>query len=68
MQTAYCLDGGQTGEMVFQGRPYNHIDFGVERTVSDNIYFASAIGAVEIQEPIPDRAKLRLCSAEELSC
>ena len=67
VQTAYCLDGGQTGEMVFQGRPYNHIDFGVERTVSDNIYFASAIGAVEIQEPIPDRAKLRLCPAEELS-
>jgi hypothetical protein len=67
VHTAYCLDGGQTGEMVFQGRPYNHIDFGVERTVSDNIYFASAIGAVEIQEPIPDRAKLRLCPAEELS-
>ena len=49
---AYCLDGGQTGEMVFRGRPYNHIDFGWERTVSDNIYFASAIGGTEILEPV----------------
>ena len=49
---AYCLDGGQTGEMVFRGRPYNHIDFGWERTVSDNIYFATAIGGTEILEPV----------------
>lgn len=41
---AYCLDGGQTGEVFFQGKPYNHIDFGNERTVSDIIYFATAIG------------------------
>ena len=52
MRWAYCLDGGQTGEMVFRGRPYNHIDFGWERTVSDNIYFASAIGGTEILEPV----------------
>ena len=67
VRTAYCMDGGQTGEMVFRGRPYNHIDFRVERTVSDNIYFASAIGAEEILEPVPDRAKIRLRPAEELS-
>lgn len=47
VRTAYCLDGGQTGEIVFQGAPYNHIDFGTERTVSDIIYFASAIPASE---------------------
>ncbi len=40
---AYCLDGGQTGEIVFQGRPFNHVDFGAERLVSDIIYFATAI-------------------------
>ncbi len=40
---AYALDGGQTGELVFEGEPYNHIDFGAERTVSDIIYFATAI-------------------------
>ena len=40
---AYCLDGGQTGELVFQGQPFNHIDFGTERLVSDIFYFASAI-------------------------
>ena len=41
--TAYCLDGGQTGEVVFRGEPYNYIDFGAERTVSDIVYFATAI-------------------------
>ena len=41
--TAYCLDGGQTGEVVFRNEPYNYIDFGAERTVSDIIYFATAI-------------------------
>ena len=45
---AYCLDGGQTGELVFQGRPYNHVDWGNERPVSDNIYFATAIGGTEV--------------------
>lgn len=63
--TAYCLDGGQTGEMVFQGRPYNHIDFGEERRVSDDIYFVTGIGAQEILEPISDRATLSLSVAEE---
>lgn len=45
---AYCLDGGQTSEIVFQGRPYNHVDYGEERPVSDNIYFATAIGGTEV--------------------
>ena len=40
---AYALDGGQTGELVFRGVPYNHIDYGKERLVSDIIYFASAL-------------------------
>ena len=65
VRTAYCLDGGQTGEMVFRGRPYNHVDFGEERHVSDNIYFATGIGAEEILEPIPDTAKLSLRLAED---
>ncbi len=43
VQTAYCLDGGQTGEVVFRGTPYNYIDFGVERTVSDILYFVTAV-------------------------
>ena len=43
VQTAYCLDGGQTGEVVFRGQPYNYIDFGVERTVSDILYFVTAV-------------------------
>lgn len=48
---AYCLDGGQTGEIVFQGRAYNHVDVvngQKERPVSDNIYFATAIGGMEV--------------------
>ena len=40
---AYNLDGGQTSEIVMNGEPVNYIDFGAERTVSDIIYFASAI-------------------------
>ena len=42
-QTAYCLDGGQTGEVVFRGKPYNYIDFGMERTVSDILWFSTGI-------------------------
>lgn len=47
VRTAYALDGGQTSEIVFQGEPYNYIDFGAERLVSDIIYFASAIPSEE---------------------
>ena len=66
VRTAYCLDGGQTGEMVFRDRPYNHIDFGEERRVSDNLYFASAMGGIEILEPVPDRAALGLSLAAQI--
>ncbi len=45
--TAYCLDGGQTGEVYFCGSVYNYIDFGLERPVSDILYFATAIPAAE---------------------
>ena len=48
VRTAYALDGGQTSEIVFQGEPYNYIDFGAERLVSDIIYFASAIPSGEV--------------------
>lgn len=44
---AYNLDGGQTSEIVMNGNPVNYIDFGAERTVSDIIYFASAIPETE---------------------
>ncbi len=40
---AFNLDGGQTSEIVFRQTPVNHVDFDAERTVSDIIYFASAI-------------------------
>lgn len=43
VQTAYALDGGQTQEIYFCGSCYNWMDFGVERPVSDIIYFATAI-------------------------
>lgn len=39
----YNMDGGQTGEIVMNGTPYNYIDFGNERAVSDIIYFATAL-------------------------
>lgn len=42
VRNAYCLDGGQTAELVFRERPYNTIDYGTERPVSDNVYFVSA--------------------------
>ena len=45
---AYNLDGGQTSEIVFQDEPVNHVDFGYERTVSDIIYFATAIPESEV--------------------
>jgi len=44
---AYNMDGGQTSEIVMNGTPVNYIDFGAERTVSDIIYFASALPETE---------------------
>ena len=43
VKKAYTLDGGQTAEIIMQGNPLNHVDFGFERAVSDIIYFATAI-------------------------
>ena len=40
---AYNLDGGQTGEIVINNEIINHIDFGEERTVSDMMFFATAM-------------------------
>ena len=50
LQKAYGLDGGQTGELVFQGQPYNYIDFGAERLVSDIIYFGTALPDGEVTQ------------------
>ena len=40
---AYTLDGGQTAEIIWRDKPYSYVDWGVERTVSDIIYFATAV-------------------------
>ncbi len=48
LQQAYCLDGGQTSEIVWRGAPFNYIDYGAEREVSDVIYFATAIPDAEV--------------------
>ena len=48
LRQAFNLDGGQTGEVVFNGTPYNHIDFGNERLMSDCIYFCTAIPESEV--------------------
>ena len=50
IDTAYGLDGGQTGELVYKHEPYNYIDFGSERLVSDIIYFATAIPSEEAKQ------------------
>ena len=40
---AYGLDGGQTSILLMNGEWVNHVDYGNERTMSDIIYFATAI-------------------------
>ena len=47
---AYNLDGGQTSEIVFNGTPVNYIDFNAERTVTDIIYFATALPESEVSQ------------------
>lgn len=42
-QKAYALDGGQTGTIVTNDALINRPDYGTERTVSDIIYFATAL-------------------------
>ena len=44
---AYALDGGQTATIVMQGETVNRVDWGSERTMSDIIYFATAIPGEE---------------------
>lgn len=48
-QKAYTLDGGQTSVMVMQGETVNKVDWGIEREMSDIIYFATAIPEGEWQ-------------------
>lgn len=40
---AYTLDGGQTATTVVNGQLVNPVQFGAERTISDIIYFCTAI-------------------------
>lgn len=49
VERAYAVDGGQSAVIYFKDGPFNHVDFGEERTQSDIIYFATAIpdGGVE---------------------
>ena len=44
-QNAYTLDGGQTGSIIIGGRLINPVQFGVERQMSDIVYFATALPA-----------------------
>ncbi len=40
---AYTLDGGQTGSIILGGELINPVQFGVERSQSDILYFATAL-------------------------
>jgi len=40
---AYNLDGGQSSEIVFNGKPYNNISNSGERQFSDLLYFGTAM-------------------------
>lgn len=40
---AYAMDGGQTATMVFMGDLVNNVAYGGQRSVSDILYFATAI-------------------------
>ena len=43
VDSAYALDGGQTATMVMQNQTVNRVDWDEERTMSDIIYFATAM-------------------------
>jgi exopolysaccharide biosynthesis protein len=47
-QKAYALDGGQTSILVFNGEAYNRVDWDSERSMSDILYFASAVHKEEV--------------------
>ena len=42
-EMAYALDGGQTAEVILNGKLMNRPEFGYERQVSDALCFASAL-------------------------
>ena len=44
--TAYCMDGGQTGQVVFRNTPYSYMDYGEERVVSDILYFVMQLNSM----------------------
>lgn len=41
--TAYTLDGGQTASLIMFGNLINNVNYGSERSISDIIFFATAI-------------------------
>ena len=41
--TAYTLDGGQTASLIMFGNLFNNVNYGSERSISDIIFFATAI-------------------------
>lgn len=43
VRNAYTLDGGQTATLVFNGSCFNRVDWDAERTMSDIVYFATAL-------------------------
>lgn len=43
VQTAYTLDGGQTGVIVMNDRMMNPVQYGSQRQISDIFYFATAL-------------------------
>lgn len=47
-QKAYALDGGQTSIIVFRGDAYNRVDWDNERSMSDILYFATAVHQEEV--------------------
>ena len=40
---AYTLDGGQTSTMFINDELFNRVDWDAERTMTDIIYFATAL-------------------------
>lgn len=47
VETAYALDGGQTASLIVNNKLVNPVDYGEERTMSDIIYFATALPSGE---------------------
>ncbi|MBR1457565.1 MAG: phosphodiester glycosidase family protein, partial [Oscillospiraceae bacterium] len=47
-QKAYALDGGQTSIIVFNGGAFNRVDWDSERSMSDILYFATAVHREEV--------------------